>query len=154
MEKNFTTFRSPQRQFLGKGLLLLLGLAFGWAPVFSQAADPSLPISAPISTDDITVKAWKAAPDYAAVVAAERTDAAQAMATPGLKQAKLALYTGYDRMLSYMQADLLAQAPIEETAAKNFQKVTLEAPNDSLLIYMEGAEFNGLYIALLVKLQQ
>lgn len=57
-------------------------------------------------------------------------------------------------MLAYMEADMAAGIPIEKIAENNFNKVNQEAISDPALVNMEAAEFNALYVALLVMLHQ
>lgn len=109
----------------------------------------------PISTVDLPQEAeWKPAVNYAAVVASERDVAAQELANPTTKETGFALYTAYDRMLAYMEADLVAGNPIEEIAEKNYKRVVEESYSDPALVNLEAAEFSNLYDALIGMLQQ
>lgn len=109
----------------------------------------------PISIEDLPQKPeWKDPVDYAAVIASERNNTSTTLSTPDLKDAAIALYTGYDRMLSYMQQDMINNVPIEEIAEKNYNKVVAETPSDPILVNMEASEFNALYAALLGMLHQ
>lgn len=109
-------------------------------------------VSLPITTDAMT-GSWKTTADFSAILVAERADAAQVLAGPNLKNAKAALYTGYDRMLAYMQTDLAANTPIEDLVDINYKKVVLETPNDPALKDMDPVEFSALRDALVSKLK-
>ena len=109
----------------------------------------------PISTVDLGGQsAWKAVPEYTAVVAAERASTAIFLANPNTKEPNTSSYTSYDRMLAYMQADLAAGVPIEDIALKSFTKVVLEAPGDPALVNMQMVDFVALYDALLLQLHE
>ena len=121
----------------------------------SVSAQTTASVAAPISVEDLPQEPeWKSAVEYSAVLAAERANAAQTLAAPTTKELEFALYTGYDRMLAYMEADMAAGVPIEKIAVNNFNKVNQEAISDPALVNMQAAEFNALYEALLVMLHQ
>lgn len=130
-------------------LLLCACWSLNSVTLSAQSADF---VSASISTVDL-VGSWKPSVDYSAVLVAERADAAQVLAGPNLKVDKAALYTGYDRMLAYMQTDLAANAPIDDLVEINYKKVVLETPNDPALKNMDPAEFSALRDALDSKLK-
>jgi hypothetical protein len=119
------------------------------AAISAQSIDA---VSLPITTDAMT-GSWKPTVDFSAVLVAERIDAAQVLAGPNLKVDKAALYTGYDRMLAYMQTDLTAIVPLEDLVDINYKKVVLETPNDPALKNMDPAEFSALRDALVSKLK-
>ncbi|MFN0174062.1 MAG: hypothetical protein ACKVU0_05390 [Saprospiraceae bacterium] len=119
------------------------------------AAQTNASVAAPISMEDLPqVPEWKSPTEYSAVLVTERANAAQILAAPTTKELAFALYTGYDRMLSYMETDMAAGVPIEKIAVNNFNKVNQEAISDPALVNMQAAEFNALYEALLVMLHQ
>jgi hypothetical protein len=119
--------------------------------VFGQSISSEAPPTS-ISTELYADNNWKSPTNYAAVVAAERVIAAQKLGAPSIKVAEKALFTGYDRMLAFMQTDLAANAPIADIAANNFKRVNLQVPNDALLQPMQVVDFNALYASLISKL--
>lgn len=133
-------------------LILMLTCALWSMNSTSASAQSADFVSASISMTDLT-GSWKTTVDYSAVLVAERADAAQVLAGSNLKAAKAALYTGYDRMLAYMQTDLAANVPLEDLADINYKKVVLETPNDPVLKNMDPAEFSALRDALVSKLK-
>ena len=128
------------------------------ASTVSAQANASAAPGEPVSTADLDLGQqptdWKSAVDYSTVVASERANAALILAAPTTKEPTISLYTGYDRMLAYMQADMIAGVPIEEIAINNFKKVRLESLTDPLLTNMEEAEFSAMYTALVGMLHQ
>lgn len=150
MKRNCLHIFKPSYFF---ALVAILGCTLLTNSVVAQSA--SVAPGDPITTDAYpTHTTWKNSVDYAAVLVAERANAALTLATPNLKQTKVGLYTGYDRMLAYMQVDLGAGVPIEDIASKNFKRVTLETPGDPVLNNMQPTEFAALYDALVVMLTQ
>ena len=138
-------------------MVALVGCAFLGisATTVTAQANASVAPAPPISIEDFPQESdWKSPVDYAAVIASERATAALKLSGPNVKEPTLALYTGYDRMLSNMQQDLIISLPIEEIATKNYHKVVAEAPADPILSNLESAEFDALYTALLVLLHQ
>ncbi len=145
------------RSFSFFAMVAILSCAFLCFSATTVAAqlDASVAPPPPISTEGYPQEPeWKSSVDYSAVVASERANAAQVLASPTIKELEFALYTGYDRMLAYMEADMASGIPIEEIAEKNFIKVSQEAPADPVLVNMEASEFNTLYVALLGMLHQ
>ena len=128
---------------------------FASGVVSLSAQSASVAPGDPISTADLPVTPnWKAAAEYAVVLATERVNAANVLALTNQKQSKTALYTGYDRMLAYMQADLQGNEPIDLIADNNFKRVTLETPADPSLNLMDPVEFKALYDALVIMLTE
>ena len=125
------------------------------ATTASAQANASVAAMPPISVEDLgQVSEWKTPVDYAAVLVSERNNTAATLATPNLKDAAIALYTGYDRLLEYMQQGLIDNVPIEEIAEKSYDRVVGEAPADPVLLNMDNGEFNALYQTLLGMLHQ
>ncbi len=144
MKKTLTSLSS----FLALiGILLTLFVTSVSAQSISASTMDMVPVG-DLSHDAI----WKTPVDYSQVIAAERVSTAQLLATPNLKDAKIALYQGYDRMLVYIQTDLAADLPLTEIAAKSFGRVNQEASSDPVLKDMPVDEFSDLYQALIGKL--
>lgn len=132
--------------------IAMLTFAFWSFNSFAVSAQTIDAVSLPITTDAMS-SSWKTTVDFSAVLLAERTDAAQVLASPNLKSARSALYTAYDRMLAYMQVDLAANVPLEDLLDINYKKVVFEAPNDQAIKSMDSSEFDALRDALASKLQ-
>lgn len=101
-----------------------------------------------ISTVDLVEVNWKSQEEFAKIVASERAIASQKKAIA----AEVVLYTGYDRMLSHMQADLLLKLPLDGMANAAYQKVLADAPSDPILQDLVVPDFAILYAALVTKL--
>lgn len=154
MKRNCLLLPRPSCFFAVVAIMSCAFLSFSASTVAAQA-NASVAPAPPISTEDYPQESdWKSPVDYSAVVASERANAVQTLASPTTKEPTFALYTGYDRMLAYMEADMIAGVPIEKIAQNNFNKVTQEASSDPALVNMDAAEFNGLYAALVVMLHQ
>ncbi len=150
MKRNCLHLPCSSRFFAMVAILSCALLSFSTTTVSAQA---TASVAAPISIADLPQEPqWKSSVEYSAVLAAERANAAQSLAAPTTKELEFALYTGYDRMLAYMEADMAAGVPIEKIAVNNFNKVNQEAISDPVLVNMQAAEFNALYEALLVML--
>ena len=130
---------------------LLFVIAFSANAVSAQSAVEA-EVSVSVTVDAYATQGWKSVDDYAAILTAERVVAAQQLAIPNLSDRQIALYTGYDRMLGYMQADITDKASIENIADINFKKVLQEAPADPILTHLQQNEFTNLYGSLVAKL--
>lgn len=146
-------FSKSSRFFALVAFMTISMLTLG-ATVVSAQADPNMAPDLPLAEVEGAPTNWKALPDYTAVVATERANTAIVLINPNTKEPNTSLYNGYDRMLSYMQADLAAGVPVEEIAIKNFNKVVQETPGDPTLVNMQSAAFVALYDALVVMLHQ
>ncbi len=136
------------------GIITCALLSFSATTAVAQGNASVAPMP-PISTEDLPHELeWKNAVDYAAVLASERANTAVTLAGPNIKEIALGVYTGYDRMLAYMQQDLIDNVAIEKIAEKNYNKVLAETPSDPILVNMESTEFDALYVALLAMLHQ
>jgi len=131
-------------------IFIFIVITFSATAVAAQTAEAD--VTASITVDAYATQGWKAGDDYTAILTAERAVAAQQLAAPNLSDRQIALYTGYDRMLGYMQADMAVKAPVESIAENNFKKVMQEAPADPVLIHLQQNEFTNLYGSLVVKL--
>lgn len=105
-----------------------------------------------ISTEDYPGPKWKSPVDYTAVLTSEQSNTAIKLADPNLLPHELGLYTGYDRMLTYMQDELTGQLPLGEIALKSFNRVVAETPGDAILKNMYPKDFQTRYDTLLPKL--
>lgn len=132
-------------------IFIVFAITFSATAVSAQSAAET-EVTLAITVDAYNTQGWISVDDYTALVAAERVVVAQQLATPSLSDRQIALYTGYDRMLEYMQADLSVKAPLESIAEINFKKVLQEAPADPVLTHLQESEFINLYGSLVVKL--
>jgi hypothetical protein len=119
--------------------------------VFAQSNEPA--IGTLSETPVLIVSEWKSRLDYTAVINSFKTSTASILAEANLQQSKKALYTGFDRLLTYMQADVESNFELGNIADKNYKKVVQEAPSDPILINMQMDEFAALYDVLINKLR-
>ena len=141
---------SPAQNIIGAFTLVLFFCGLGNNNITAQAI-PVAP-ALPITTDAYTHNDWKIPSDYALVVDEELIVAATLLSNPNNTPEQDALYTGYDRMLAYMKADLLVNEPTATIAANAYKKVQVEAKTDPKLILMKASEFDAFYEALVIKL--
>ena len=152
------TIANGRAQKISKNLIaivLLVG-SFFIASTNICIAQGNAPGTASISTvvAEPTVSQWKSPVEYSAVISAMKANTTKILADPNTPQPERVLYTGFDRMLSYIQADLEAHLDLTKIAEKNYNKVVLEAPSDPILINMSMSEFAALYNSLVEKLHQ
>lgn len=135
-----------------QGLALIFAVFITTALTLSaQSNDPSM---ATLSlTPVLEMNDWKSPVEYSSVILSMKESTAQKLAEPNLQVSERALYTGFERLLSYIQVDLEAQAEINKIAETNYSKVVKEAPSDPLLINMHMDEFQALYELLVSKLR-
>lgn len=105
-----------------------------------------------ISTEDYPGPKWKSSVDYSAVLTTEQSNTVLKLADPNLLPHDIGLYTGYNRMLTYMQEELTNQLAVEEIALKSFNRVFAETPGDAILKNMHAKDFETIYASLLPKL--
>lgn len=67
------------------------------------------------------------------------------LSIPDLPQADRSLYLTYKRLLTYLEADVQAGTPVDQSLVKNFDKVVAAAPNDADLKHLPE---NGLITLL------
>ncbi len=148
---NIKTGSHTSRFFLGLSIVCCCLFSLIAADSYAQANATVAPVPE-ISTEDYPGPKWKSPVDYSAVLTSEQSITAGKLAEPNLPADILGLYTGYDRMLTYMQEDLTNQLAIGDIALKNFNRVLEETPGDAILKYMHTKDFQILYDALLPKL--
>lgn len=162
MKITFTPFRAAKKIksgihtihfFYGVSLTCLFLLSIVTSGLTAQA-NASIAPSDPISTEDLSIVKWKSPVEYDAVLTSERAGMALKLADPDLKIHLHALYSGYDRMLSYMQADRAQSMTLGEIAFDNYKKVLAETPGDDILKNMHTEDFDALYDILVTKLTQ
>lgn len=157
MKKTFTSLH-PSRSvhFLALFAILFCGIFLTTTNLSAQAISAVNADLVPASDlqGGNVAGTWKNPAAYSAVLAAERANTALLLATPGIKDSKVALYKGYDRMLGYMQVDMAANVPVEKIAIKNYNRLLVETPVDSTLNNMQMGEFSDLYNTLIGKLTQ
>ena len=139
---------NTSRFFLGLTIVCCCLLSLSTMDIAAQA-NASLAPAPEISTEDYPGTKWKSPTEYAIVLTSERTNTALKLADPNLEAHELGLYTGYDRLLSYMQEDLNNQLAIADIAITSFNRVVAETPTDVILKYMRSKDFQTMYDALL-----
>jgi len=136
--------------------VILLVASFFLVSSNTSFAQSAIPGTASISTvlAEPTVSQWKSPVEYSAVITSMKASTAKILADPNTPPSERTLYTGFDRMLSYIQADLEAHLDISKIGEKNYNKVVLEASTDPILVNMSMSDFASLYNALDEKLHQ
>jgi hypothetical protein len=135
---------------------ILLVSAFFLSSINSSFAQANVPGTASVSTvvAESTISQWKSPVEYAAVITAMKSSTMKILGDPNTSPADHVLYTGLDRLLSYIQSDLEAHADVTKIAEKNYNQVVLEAPSDPALSNMDMSQFAILYTSLADKLHQ
>ena len=133
-----------------KTLFLPVLFMFFW----QNASIAQSPVIMPPGFNESTIDGtpWKSISDFSEVIASERLVANHKINAPGLPLPQVALYRGYDRMLSYVQADIAASLPLDGIVQNNFQRVLQETPNDPLLSSMDSIELSILRDRLIGEL--
>jgi hypothetical protein len=155
-----STISIPNRrsQKFSKGLIavLLLVASFFFASTNISIAQPGIPGTASISTvvADPTISQWKNTVEYSAVITSMKTSTTKILENPNTPPAERTLYTGFDRLLTYIQSDIEAHHDLTKIAEKNYNQVVQEASSDPVLINMSMGEFAVLYNSLVDKLHQ
>jgi len=164
MEKIFTSKEFLQKRSAARELIPSALRSFSFLAVLATliCCLPAATVSAQgtytgapgevIGISDLVRPDWLQTAAFTAVVAAERANTALLLSAPDLKESQIALYKGYDKMLVYMQNDLILQHPVDNLAVTNRDKVILEAPNDPELVKMQAIEFQVMYYELVDKL--
>jgi hypothetical protein len=137
-------------------LLSLLGcfvLTFSSTSLLAQQSELTAPGDL-ISTEDLSEVKWKSSVEYAAILTIERNSTIVLLADPNLKSHELGLYTGYSRMLAYMQEELNEEGNNNELALNNYKRILTEMPEDAIMKNMHPEEFATLYSTLVTKLIQ
>lgn len=155
MKSLFYTIEKSSRLFSKSGFAgLLFVMAFATTLTAQKGDDHPAGISTSTGAVQVDGTPWKSTFDYSGVLTAERDVAASQIIAPGAALAHVALYTGYDRLLAYMQADVAAQLPKDGIVANSFQKVVAEMPNDPILVNMDIAKLAELRTILTGELLQ
>lgn len=107
-----------------------------------------------ISTEDYPVIYWKSPVDFSEVLTSEQSNTALRLADPNLPANEFGLYTGYKKMLTYMQEELDNQTAVDQIALKSLNKVLAEIPGDPIMQNMNTKDFQSLYDKLVLKLNK
>lgn len=107
-----------------------------------------------IMTTDLSIPGWKSPVEFSTVLLTEKANITQLLADPNLKPHQTGLYTGYDRMVAYMQEDLAAHVPINEIPERNYKRILSEVPTDPVMKYMYPQDFAVMYEQLKARLIQ
>lgn len=139
------------RFFIGLSIVCCFLFSLVSADSFAQVNATVAPVPE-ISTVDYPVIYWKSPVDFSEVLTAEQTNTALRLADPNLPSSELGLYTGYKKMLLYMQEELASQTEVDQIASKSLNKVLAEIPGDPIMQYMSTVDFQSLYDKLIIKL--
>jgi hypothetical protein len=148
--------RQTQKLSTGFIAVVLLVASFFLASTNISFAQSAIPGTASISTvvADPAGGEWKTPVEYSAVLTAMKASTQKILTDPNSPPSEHTLYTGFNRLLSYMQADMEAHLDISKIAEKNYNQVVLEAATDPVLINMSMSDFASLYNSLDEKLHQ
>lgn len=139
MKRFFTSSAFLTKRTVNRTLSALLCFAFFSAVCVGQNA------SAAQELGDLSGMAWKTIPDLNATFASEQSRMDDLLSIPDLPQADRSLYLTYKRLLTYLEADVQAGTPVDQSLVKNFDKVVAAAPNDADLKHLPE---NGLITLL------
>lgn len=120
-------------QVFCKGLLAVLFTVLFCGNAFGQTGT---------STDlgDLSSTDWKDAPAVISTLDQEQVKIAQTLSVPTLQKDEKALFMAYQRMLTYVQANMQAGKQMHESIAAAYDQVLAEAPKDPDLAFMpDGA---------------
>lgn len=130
MKRIFTSPAISTKRALRSGLFALLCSVFCTAAVLGQHASATQEIG------NLAGTTWKSATDLSDAFTSERAKMDVMLAAPGLPQADRALFLSYKRLLDYLEADVQAGNPLEESLVKNFDKVVAGASHDADLKHL------------------
>jgi len=139
--------------FFGLSILCCCLFSLSTIDIAAQANTSVAPVPE-MSFEDYPGPKWKSPVEYSATLTSEQSNTALKLAEPNLPADELGLYTGYARMLTYMQEDMTNQLFMGDIALKNFNRVLAETPDDDILKHMRTKDFQTLYDALLPKLSK
>jgi len=137
--------------FIALLIILFTGIS---ATHLSAQSNPIEFGSEVITTDAYNKEDWKDSAGYASVLAAEKNDNDIRLADPGLSGEQFGLYTGYKKLLDYMQTDLSSKVNLESIASSNYKRIIVESQTDPILLKMRIPEFNTKFnslVGLLLK---
>jgi len=126
-------------------ILLFSGFSFSCLTAQSNPIEPGSEV---ITTDAYTKEDWKDPASYASVIVTEKNNNDIKLSEPGLSGEQFALYTGYKKLLDYMQIDLSSKSNLEAIASTNYQKIIVESQTDPILLKMRITDFNGKFNSL------
>ena len=130
MKRFFTSLTFSMKRTVSTGMLAFLCFAFFSTVAVGQNAGAAQEIG------DLSGTTWKSSVDLNEALVSERAKMDVMLAAPGLPLADRALFLSYQRLLDYLQADIQAGTPVNESLVKNFDKVVAGAPYDPDLKYL------------------
>jgi|WetSurMetagenome_2_1015567.scaffolds.fasta_scaffold305050_1 hypothetical protein len=137
--------------FFSLVILVCTVLVLGTSAVVAQSNSTVANGEIPVAKDYVGMK-WKTTPDLISTFAIEHNQNQIILASSGLQATDVAIYTAYDHLLIYIQADLPGGIPLQEIAVANFQKVVDEAPADATLKYLHVGSLRNLFNQLIEKM--
>ncbi|MCB9332795.1 MAG: hypothetical protein H6574_17115 [Lewinellaceae bacterium] len=124
MKKNLTTLaRNVQQLKRTSFMLLLLSLLFT-TRALSQKADGLQELG------DLTSQDWKPTPDLNAAIATEQVKINSMLAAPALPATDRSLFLCYQRMLSYVQAEITGGNAVDAAILSSYEKVLVDAATE------------------------
>jgi hypothetical protein len=127
MKGNITSLHSLQQL---KGIVLALLVLFCCFPAFSQNSGAAQDLG------DLSEVKWKVAADVNTTLAVEQAKMTLALSSPTVADDEKALFKGYQRLLNYIQAEMLSGKPLDEAIMVAYDQVLAEAPKDTDLSLM------------------
>ena len=141
----------PNRYFI-PNIFLVIALLFIFSPTsFAQSNATSPTSEIPVAKDYAGTK-WKTTPELINTFTIEHNQNLQVLSSPGLQPTDIAIYTGYDHLLSFIQADLPSGNPLADIAVADFQKVVDEAQTNPTLKYLHVGALRNLFNQLIEKM--
>lgn len=104
-------------------MLLVLGLLFTTS-VLSQKADGLQELG------NLTGQDWKPTPDLNTAIATEQAKIDGMLAAPALPAADRSLFLCYQRMLSYVQAEIMGGNAVDAAILTSYEKVLVDAATE------------------------
>jgi len=130
MKRFFTSLTFSMKRTVSTGMLAFLCFAFFSTVAVGQNASAAQEIG------DLSGTTWKSSVDLNEALVSERSKMDVMLAAPGLPLADRALFLSYQRLLDYLQVDIQAGNPVDQSLVKNFDKVVAGAPYDPDLKYL------------------
>jgi len=147
-------FLSQSRSRLFFSLAIAFVFIFSTATIgFGQSTEPAQASISTVLADPVRSD-WKSHHEYSAVITAVKVTTTQKLAETTLQGPEKIMYTGLDRLLTYIQSDLETHDDVAPLADRNYKKVITESHSDPALQNLPLADFNVLYDELVVKLHQ
>jgi len=130
MKKTVTSLSFSAKRMMSRLVFAMLTFVFFTATAFGQNNNFREEIG------DLSSIRWKTPVGIDAVVADENAKIAVSLSQSDLQDHDRALFLAYQRMLTYLQAAVQNNLPVDESIYQSYEKVILEAPADPALAPM------------------